>query len=306
MIPTTEAKTWRDHLQALGGALLIVLSTLLLLEALLRLIDPWGLRYFNDLARMGNELFIYDEARGYLMEDGDHSFSHWRASIRQGVRVVPATNPEAACTLAVLGDSVAFGYGVDDEQAWANLLAARFPQVRVINAAIPRYNSTNVLLSARDLQARGGADAYFYLIIGNDIEAPMDIRNLRFNGDGAGLPQMVRYLNFAIFRGGGTDYSPAPEGDTTTLDDSPAMRRLLGEMAELSAIPNMHLAAFQYEPLTNTLLEAGFDLALLRYPDRRISLADYHLNPQGNAELAEQIAPLWESILAQACPSEDG
>lgn len=302
MARTQAPKTWRDHLKALGGALLIVLSTLLLLEALLRLIDPWGLRYFNDLARIGNEIFVYDEARGHLMQDGDHAFSHWRASIRHGVRVVPSTNPQADCTLAVLGDSVAFGYGVDDEQTWVNLVAARFPQVHVINAALPRYNSTNVLLSARDLQAQGGVDAYFYLIISNDIEGSIDIRSSRFVGDGSNLTQIVRYLNFAIFRGGGTDYSPPPEGDTSILSDSDPLRRLLSEMAELSAIPNMHLAAFQYESLTNTLLAEGFELALLRYPDRRISLADYHLNPQGNAELAEQIAPLWESILAQACP----
>ncbi|MDW8171049.1 MAG: hypothetical protein RML73_01060 [Anaerolineae bacterium] len=302
MTETTKApKTWRDHLKALSGALLIVGSSLLLLEALLRLIDPWGLRYFDDLARMGNELFVYDEARGYLLQDGDHVFSHWRASIRQGERVVPNTNPEAACTLAVLGDSVAFGYGVDDEQAWVNLLAARFPQVHIINAAVPRYNSTNVLLSARDLEARGSVDAYFYLIIGNDTEGSIDVRTFRFVGDGGGLPQIVRYLNFALFRGVGTDYSPPPEGDTTTLGDSEVLRRLLNEMAELNTIPNMHFAAFQYEPLTNTLLAEGFNVALLRYPDRRISVADYHLDPQGNVELAENIEPLWEAILSQTC-----
>ena len=41
-------KTLSDHLKALGGAAMIVGGTLLLIELLLRIVDPWGMSYFDD------------------------------------------------------------------------------------------------------------------------------------------------------------------------------------------------------------------------------------------------------------------
>src|SRR5688572_9029835 len=112
--PTPPPKTLREHLKNLAGAAALVLFTLVLIEILLRSVDPWGLYYFQDLEVMGNTIFQADPVRGYLMPDGDYTFTRWRAHIRDGGRVLPATNIQADCTIAILGDSVAFGYGVND------------------------------------------------------------------------------------------------------------------------------------------------------------------------------------------------
>src|SRR5262245_53206812 len=117
---TKPRKTLRDHLKAIGGALLIVGFTLLLLEILLRVVDPWDIQYFNDLEVMGNEHFVSDAQRGYTLGDGSYRYSHWSATIADGTRLIPNTSPDAACEIVILGDSVAFGYGVDDADVWVN------------------------------------------------------------------------------------------------------------------------------------------------------------------------------------------
>ena len=44
-----------------------------------------------------------------------------------------------------MGDSVTFGYGVDDDQTWVDGMARALPDVHVINAGVSGFNSTNVL-----------------------------------------------------------------------------------------------------------------------------------------------------------------
>ncbi|MCU0513188.1 MAG: hypothetical protein MUE40_11520 [Anaerolineae bacterium] len=293
-------KTLRDHLRALGGALLLVAVTFALIEAGLRVIDPWGLRYFEDLAQMGNVIFTPDDRRGYIMPDGTYQFSHWSATVQDGGRVLPATNPAAACEIVLLGDSVGFGYGVNDADTWANGVARALPQLHLRNLSVPRYNSTNVLGMYRTVP---DAAAYLYLIINNDVAAAIDVTTQRFGGAGEGLPWLVRYMNFALYRGGGTDRDENAPPTTDTLPDTPAVQRFFDELAQLTADPRVYLAAFSGEALTSTILARGYPLTVLDYPrQRRISLADYHLNPQGNAELAAQMQPLIERIAAAACP----
>ena len=292
-----EKKTIQDHLKALGGAALIVGLTLLLLELALFLLDPWDMRYFNDLAKMGNEIFTVDAERGYIMPDAHYEFSHWEATIAAGQRVLPDTNPDAACTLAILGDSVGFGYGVNDAEAWVNRLAKQFQNVHFVNLSMPRYNSTNSLLS---YQTCPDADAYLYVIINNDLEDALDMTTMEFTGSGEAYPFLVRYANYAMFRGGGTAYV-RPDDPDSRVADTPQSRRFFAELDSLLEDERVYLAAFELEPLTNTLVERGYDVAVLAYPPDRISVTDYHLNPQGNATLAAHFLPVIERIIEERC-----
>ncbi len=299
---TTESpprKTLKDHLKSLIGAALIVAFTLLLLEVVLRVLDPWGLIYFEDLATMGNEQFIPDDQRGYLIPDGSYAFRSWSATIQAGGRVLPDANTDAACELVILGDSVAFGYGVNDDQTWANLAAAQLPGVHLRNLAMPRYNSTNVL---QTLQAYPDANGYVYLIINNDFDTAINPAEQYFAGSGAGQPWLVRYMNFAIFRSGGTDRVEMDSVNTTVMEDTPQVTRFFSEVDTLLTYENVWLAAFANESLTNTLLDRAYPITVLTYPaQRRISIADYHLNPQGNQELATEILPLFKEIQQAVC-----
>jgi hypothetical protein len=77
---------------------------------------------------------------------------------------------------------------------------------------------------------------------------------------------------------------------------------LWSEIQELDADERVSFAAFEKEPLTSTLLARNLPLTTWTYPsNRRISLADYHLNPTGNEELAAQALPLLRQIAQSRC-----
>jgi hypothetical protein len=294
-----EVKTFRDHLKAIGGALLIVGFTLALIEIAVRVVDPWGLSYFEDLAYMGNDLFTPDDQRGYIIPDGEYQFSRWQARIVDGGRYIPATSPDAACQISVLGDSVAFSYGANDDTAWVNLVAAQLPNMTIRNLALPRYNSTNAMLTQ---QAYPDADGYLYVIIGNDLEPAIDPATQDFTGSGAGLPWFVRYMNFAIYRGGGTDFVATDVDNVARVPESARLDRLMNELDALLATERVTLAAFQGDPLTNTLIARGYTVLPVVYPAQyRISLADYHLNAAGNVVFADEFLPVFKQLAATYC-----
>ncbi|NJR12666.1 hypothetical protein HC776_01960 [bacterium] len=178
----TPPKTLREHALHLAGAVVLVAITLALIELLLRTVDPWGLYYFSRIWKhFGNTIFTADATRGYVIPDGTHSFTRWQATVAGGGRVVPATADDDTCTIAILGDSVAFGYGVNDEATWVNVAAQALPHVRLLNLGVPRYNSTNVVGTWRTFAA---ADGFLYLIISNDLDPAIDVASERFVGGG--------------------------------------------------------------------------------------------------------------------------
>lgn len=290
-------KTLADHLKSIGGALLIVAFTLLLLEGLLRFTDPWDIGYFNDLSVMGNEHFVGDAERGFTIQDGNYEYSHWEATIAEETRMIPNTNPDATCNIVILGDSVAFGYGVDDADVWVNQLATQFADVHFVNTAIPRYNSTNVL---QTYEAFAEGDAYLYMIVNNDTATAIDLETMEFAGGGEGLPFLVRYTNFAIYRGGGTAYI-APDDPNNLVADTAQTRRFFSELDTLLEDERVYLAAFELESVTNTLLDRDYAVTILEYPPQRISITDYHLTAEGNGELANQLVPLIATIVTERC-----
>lgn len=292
----------RKHLLNFGGALLIVGSAFGALEVLLRVTDPWGIYYFQDLAVMANERFIYSEARGYVILDGTHRFSHWTATLRDGARYTPDNAPSGICRVAILGDSVAFGYGVNDADVWVNRLAVALPDAQFINYGIPRYNSTNALKTYRAVPP---ADLYVYVVVNNDVEGALDPRTQRFVGGGESLPFLVRYANFAVKRGDNTDYAPPAPNNTEELDRSiETVQRFLSEVAMLAEEPKMRFVSFSNELVANTLIAEGYDVATVRYPhEYRISLADYHLNADGNRALADALQPTFADWINGACAS---
>jgi lysophospholipase L1-like esterase len=65
-------------------------------------------------------------------DDGDFAFTY--TTDEHGFRN-PSPWPERA-HIVVLGDSMAFGYGVDDDDAWTALLADRLPGSRIVNLGL--------------------------------------------------------------------------------------------------------------------------------------------------------------------------
>ena len=71
----------------------------------------------------------------------------------------------AECDIVVLGDSFAFGYGVNDQAMFAGLI----PNVRVKSIGAPGYNLVQELLVLREYSSRlAGKLVVWFVFLGND------------------------------------------------------------------------------------------------------------------------------------------
>jgi lysophospholipase L1-like esterase len=110
---------------------------------------------------------ISPELARYLASE---SLMDWRYTIDpEGNRL---TLPDVASgeTIAIVGDSVAFGVGVDDRATAASQLQRAIgDQARVINAGVGGYSGGQALERARAFATRGGNRALVYLTSVNDF-----------------------------------------------------------------------------------------------------------------------------------------
>lgn len=199
----------------------------------------------------------------------------------------------------LLGDSVAFGYGVNDDKTVANYLAQNHPDVNFINTGMVAYNSSNVLAN---YEAFPDADGYLYLIVGNDHDPPIATEGEVFVSAGnERLPHLVRYVQFAIFRNQvNVDLVSDPH---VNLRDNSGMRRFLDEIDQLGSDERVYFATFDfYNSLIGFIEERGHDVVQVSYPpDKTISLVDAHLNAEGNQQLADELTPLVETMQQSHC-----
>lgn len=156
-------------LRRVVGIVTVTLLTLALIEVLLRITDPFGAAYFGDLS--GN---FYDQAiedpRGYVIPAGAYQASHWSFTILPDhTRAVPDTTTDSERTMVFIGDSVTFGYGVEDAETFVNLVAQAFPDWRVINDSYPGWNIQNL---EGAWSQHPDADLIFVLTITNDLTEP--------------------------------------------------------------------------------------------------------------------------------------
>jgi hypothetical protein len=264
-------------------ALVMVGLTFGLLEVSLRVVDPWGLKYFDDVTKMGEIMFAPDAQRGYRLKDGTHTYSHWQVHVEDGVRVTPDTNTAADCTVAFLGDSVTFGAGVNDDQTWVNQLAKALPDIQLRNYGVPRYNITNSLGTRRALPDH---QAYIYTMFNNDSEPAYDPEASALV-EGLNMPWMIHYLQLAMKR----TAPPAP------IDEA----RFFGDLDALLAEGRVSLVAFEDDVLTDMVIERGYTVHTVPFPPKPVSVADFHLNPEGNADLAASLTPFVSGLAAEAC-----
>jgi lysophospholipase L1-like esterase len=99
----------------------------------------------------------------------------WSVSIGEhGFRGPPFAASESRPRIVILGDSYAFGYGVDDDDTFSHLLAARLGgDATVLNAAVPGYNLVQqTRLLERNLDAWRPA-VVVLAMHPNDLEPPI-------------------------------------------------------------------------------------------------------------------------------------
>jgi hypothetical protein len=253
-----------------------VIIGLLAANALLTMVDPSGLyTYFVDLAKIKGLLVSpVPDGRSYILRSGLHVFGRWHASILpDGTRDVPDTNRSSDCTILVVGDSVAFGHGVQDHQTFTNLLSRRYPAVHFVLGAVTAYNAWDVQKSVKALPANG----VLYLIISNDWETGWDASAMK---EEPVPPALGLYIRVAMMR----QYPFTP-------DITNALAVIERQRAE-----GVYLAGIEGDPLATA---AG--AYLIPGYHHTVSAFDNHPSPEGHHEIALALLPFVDQIIAEKC-----
>lgn len=265
---------------------IVTAVTLVMIEVLLRVTDPFGVVYFHDLASNFYDVALPDP-RGYVVAPGEYQASHWSFSILPDhTRAVPETSPDAENTMVFIGDSVTFGYGVDDAETWVNLVAREFPDWHVINDSYPGWSIKN-LEGAWEMHP--DADLIFVLTLTNDSDEPESLA-----GKGGWKPTYIELYATMIsylLRG-----FPTPSAETAAALE-PAWREAINR---IGADPRVTFIVLN---VTGTYDDRVMEM----FPDKTVRIENYtqlistvdsHANPAGNAFVAEQVVPLVRERIA--------
>lgn len=261
--------------QKLIRILMIILLSMFGLEVMLRTIDPlgtWTLRSVNIPDYLNN--IQGADRTGYSFKQGNLMMGTYHATIlADGSRRVPDTNIHADCQIAFIGDSVTFGWGVEDSETFVNLIAEKFPNIHFLNTARPGYNAGNI---ARLIPAYP-ASAYIYLAIDNDNQYPTVYKKVEQQT--MPLLAMQAYIGAYVIGQGKED--PHYLEDIQRIIDAHAL--LLG---------------FAYD---QKLVLRNLPFIYLPYWTYSISKADGHPNAQGHQAIANAMLPYVQDYVNQVC-----
>ena len=248
-----------------------ILSTILGLEAMLYVFDPIGARLYVE------NNFVFDD---YVI-DGDmfvfKDFSRDGVTTNGGYRVVDTVFSD--CSIAFIGDSFTFGWGVRDDETFVNRLA-QDSNATISNYGIPSYNSTQILQSSRQHEA----DGYVWLIVGNDANSlivPLDKRGKR-------KPTQIA-LNLYFITNMGMESRRFPDWERYKDD--------VANMPE-----NTLIFAFEDRRTTDEAREVREVVSLGSYDNISvISIADTHPDADGHGEIARRMHNHVTSFTEEVC-----
>lgn len=248
------------------------------LESALRVLDPLGLLAAHRVFRWSLAVRVPDPS-GYRMLPGVYTVNGKRITIGDdGLRAMPE-RPGAGCTVGILGDSTAFGWGVGDTETIAYQLAHRFERVQWVNTARIEYNADNL----RRVLSQHAVDGWLYIVNDNDVREATGVRTQW----PAPPPALVSYgrLMAAIAT---TDDSPPPTWA--------AYDRFLSTLRQYPA-----LAVGDEDSATAQRAVATVSGTLHPWHAHAISAVDPHPTAGGHAYLADTIAPTVAAWLPTVC-----
>jgi lysophospholipase L1-like esterase len=241
-----------------GFVLLQIVLVVVLLEAVARIFDPFGISYFSEVARYGDTL-VLEEPIGYRNRPGlDGQFSGVPVRInRLGLRdrEIEGKAPGEYRILA-MGDSVPFGIGVRYEDSYPHQLEVLLNErhasrhFRTLNMGVPSYNTEQELIQLKTLGLSLQPDAVTLFFSSNDIEPKLWSRNklnhwyayLVQRSYAGSLVTLVLQKAFAQIVGGNSRSQDPNARDTSrvALDqyrlDSPRWQAIDRSLTEIHAI----------------------------------------------------------------------
>lgn len=260
-----------------------VLAAILAAEVLLGWFDPLGFAYYRDQMTLAS--LIVPDSRGYNFRSGTHALAEFTFTLLSdgayaGTRAVPDTNPSAVKTLVFVGDSVTFGYGVSDAQAWVNLIARQRRDLHVVNAGVSGYNATNV---RRSIDQYPDAEGFVYLIVNNDAE-PENLPDLSPSPPDS-ISWLALYLTYL------PEYlHPVGASELIARGD---VARYFDDIRQIEATAGSRVRLVAFDDAFGRMTADVFpDVTLIERGTDRVSPADGHPGVRGNQEIAVQMLPL--------------
>jgi len=182
--------------------LAIVIATLVVAEVVLRVID---LRYLRTYRAGAERIYNYDAELGWFpVPNTDVTFTGMRTvRVRHnslGLRDIEHdTAPKP--TIAFVGDSFVWGYDAEENERFTEVLRARMPERRIVNAGVTAYGTDQEYLALRRLWDRIKPDVVV-LVVCVDNDRKDNTVNTR--NDGPYKPY------FAMTSDGGGDFKGIP------------------------------------------------------------------------------------------------
>ena len=180
---TIQASTRkRSALRAVLLQIAIIVATLAVAEAVLRVID---LRYLRAHRIGADRIYNYDAELGWFpVPNSDVSFTGIRTiRVRHnslGLRDIEHdTTPKP--TIAFVGDSFVWGYDAKANERFTEVLRARMPEHRIVNAGVTAYGTDQEYLVLRRLWDRIKPDVVV-LMVCVDNDRKDNIVNTRSDG----------------------------------------------------------------------------------------------------------------------------
>ena len=252
-----------------------ILFTFVLIEIALRLFDPWGAwRYFNNLALFWEQ--VADAGERYVLPPGTYHFDGWTATQLTGNRRALPESSSGSCRVAFIGDSMTWGAGVSDSATWVNRVSGRLPGVHTDNYALSGYDMREILASYHAIEQ---ADAVIYLIINNDDSMPE-----------AGHPSPQRSLASWYYLRSRLQLPYSVNKDAAYFEAG---------LATLLSDPRMTLVAFDQD--YGRALAMRYPVALIAWPDHRLSATDNHPDAAGHQQIAAEMLPIVQRAVQGHC-----
>lgn len=248
------------------------IGILLLLDALLWWIDPYGIvTLWKDAGAMVDTAHAAPD--GWRYTPGVHEFITYSVVIdTDGFRAVPESN-QGDCQIAVLGDSVAYGMG--SSVSFVNLLAPDIP-AQVVNRALPGYSAANILALLDTLDA----DGYVWLIIQNDDE-PFSTFAPHYHPL---QPALVEYFSFRA--------QPVPTPRPIAWFTQPADQIMARGDVLSFAFAGAYLTEVAHERYGTTIIPPYTSF---------VSGVDYHPDPEGHRQIANAMRPYIVDFVGRTC-----
>ncbi len=314
--PRPAAVRWAGNVYAL---LVSTILTIAAVEVALRLANPWGIELFSLLPYHMQGMVDHPQLGYVHPQSTSYRLGRNRVSLNShGFRddEMPLEKPPGERRILVLGDSVTFGWGVDQGEDFPARLEALLRKQQggawqVINSGVNGYNSQQQAEFFATKGIRFQPDIVLLVYVANDVDPVFDPNETtwrRYPTWPSSLPELLDrarslsylYQTTKLFERMSEPAPPAADGAQASLVDHPGWA---GSLEAVTSIARLcaraqipFLLAFESGSdarLTASLAQAGIesitlDAAWSRVPPgrHRVSRVDPHPSAEAHGEIA--------------------